>query len=157
MDLQLQFEFYVFISEHLLIFRMSQVVKIIAALGVFFGYPIQFFVMMKIIWPPVKRGYSCAQKYPITMQVMLRFIMIMLTCKCNKFFLNFNKNCNDLFHLQLVLLWSFLNWVYLSHLSVHFAPHHWHLLYQFSLISWYAPRSPRALAPLSIWRISLYW
>ncbi|KAL7743361.1 hypothetical protein ACLKA6_008338 [Drosophila palustris] len=58
---------------------MSQVVKIVAALGVFFGYPIQFFVMMKILWPPVKRGYSCAQKYPITVQVMLRFIMVMLT------------------------------------------------------------------------------
>lgn len=60
---------------------MSQVVKVIAALGVFFGYPIQFFVMMKILWPPVKRGYGCAQKYPITIQVILRFIMVMLTCK----------------------------------------------------------------------------
>lgn len=58
---------------------MSQVVKIVAALGVFFGYPIQFFVMMKIIWPPVKRGYGCAQKYPITLQVILRFFMVMLT------------------------------------------------------------------------------
>lgn len=60
---------------------MSQVVKMVAALGVFFGYPIQFFVMMKILWPPVKRNNSCAQKYPITMQVALRFIMIMMTCK----------------------------------------------------------------------------
>ncbi|XP_030378761.1 proton-coupled amino acid transporter-like protein CG1139 isoform X2 [Scaptodrosophila lebanonensis] len=58
---------------------MSQVVKIVAALGVFFGYPIQFFVMIKILWPPVKRSYSCAQKYPITLQVILRFIMIMMT------------------------------------------------------------------------------
>ncbi|EDV91934.1 proton-coupled amino acid transporter 4 isoform X2 [Drosophila grimshawi] len=58
---------------------MSQVVKIVAALGVFFGYPIQFFVMMKILWPPVKRANGCAQKYPITMQVALRFIMVMLT------------------------------------------------------------------------------
>lgn len=58
---------------------MSQVVKMIAALGVFFGYPIQFFVMMKILWPPVKRANGCAQKYPITMQVALRFIMIMMT------------------------------------------------------------------------------
>ncbi|KAH8397772.1 hypothetical protein KR222_000967, partial [Zaprionus bogoriensis] len=58
---------------------MSQVVKIVAAMGVFFGYPIQFFVMMKILWPPVKRGYSCAQKYPITVQVVLRFIMVMMT------------------------------------------------------------------------------
>lgn len=60
---------------------MPQVVKVVAALGVFFGYPIQFFVMMKIIWPPVKRGYGCAQKYPITIQVVFRFIMVMLTCK----------------------------------------------------------------------------
>ncbi|XP_030379956.1 proton-coupled amino acid transporter 4-like [Scaptodrosophila lebanonensis] len=58
---------------------MSQVVKIVAALGVFFGYPIQFFVMIKILWPPVKRSYSCAQKYPITLQVIWRFIMIMMT------------------------------------------------------------------------------
>lgn len=60
---------------------LPQVVKVVAALGVFFGYPIQFFVMMKIIWPPVKRGYGCAQKYPITIQVVFRFIMVMLTCK----------------------------------------------------------------------------
>lgn len=60
---------------------MSQVVKMVAALGVFFGYPIQFFVMMKILWPPVKRANGCAQKYPITMQVGLRFVMIMMTCK----------------------------------------------------------------------------
>ncbi|KRF82435.1 proton-coupled amino acid transporter-like protein pathetic isoform X1 [Drosophila virilis] len=58
---------------------MSQVVKMVAALGVFFGYPIQFFVMMKILWPPVKRANGCAQKYPITMQVALRFVMIMMT------------------------------------------------------------------------------
>ncbi|ALC49172.1 CG4991, partial [Drosophila busckii] len=58
---------------------LSQVVKIVAALGVFFGYPIQFFVMIKILWPPVKRANSCAQKYPITMQVALRFVMIMMT------------------------------------------------------------------------------
>ncbi|KAH8411631.1 hypothetical protein KR215_007697, partial [Drosophila sulfurigaster] len=58
---------------------MSQVVKIVAALGVFFGYPIQFFVMMKILWPPFKRSYNCAQKNPITIQVILRFFMVMLT------------------------------------------------------------------------------
>ncbi|XP_068154918.1 proton-coupled amino acid transporter-like protein CG1139 isoform X2 [Drosophila tropicalis] len=57
----------------------SQVVKIVAAMGVFFGYPIQFFVMMKILWPPLKRSNGCAQKYPITMQVCLRFIMVMMT------------------------------------------------------------------------------
>lgn len=74
---------------------MSQVVKVVAALGVFFGYPIQFFVMMKILWPPVKRGYGCAQKYPITIQVILRFIMVMLTCK---YTLTDNRfNCNNCF------------------------------------------------------------
>ncbi|XP_039497643.1 proton-coupled amino acid transporter-like protein CG1139 isoform X1 [Drosophila santomea] len=57
----------------------SQVVKVIAALGVFLGYPIQFFVMMKILWPPLKRSNNCAQKYPITMQVCLRFFMVMMT------------------------------------------------------------------------------
>ncbi|XP_017056203.1 proton-coupled amino acid transporter-like protein CG1139 isoform X2 [Drosophila ficusphila] len=57
----------------------SQVVKVIAAVGVFLGYPIQFFVMIKILWPPLKRSNDCAQKYPITMQVCLRFIMVMMT------------------------------------------------------------------------------
>ncbi|XP_015041474.1 proton-coupled amino acid transporter-like protein CG1139 isoform X2 [Drosophila persimilis] len=58
---------------------LSQVVKVVAALGVFLGYPIQFFVMMKILWPPLKRSNSCAQKYPISMQVALRFVMVMMT------------------------------------------------------------------------------
>ncbi|KAH8344781.1 hypothetical protein KR067_007382, partial [Drosophila pandora] len=58
---------------------LSQVVKVVAALGVFLGYPIQFFVMIKIIWPPIKRSNECAQKYPITMQVCLRFVMCMMT------------------------------------------------------------------------------
>ncbi|XP_037937740.1 proton-coupled amino acid transporter-like protein pathetic [Teleopsis dalmanni] len=58
---------------------MSQVVKIIAALGVFFGYPIQFFIMIRIIWPPMKESSSCTQKFPITIQVILRFIMVILT------------------------------------------------------------------------------
>jgi len=62
-------------------YRFSQVVKVVAALGVFLGYPIQFFVMMKILWPPLKRSNNCAQKYPITMQVCLRFVMVMMTCK----------------------------------------------------------------------------
>ncbi|XP_017067393.1 proton-coupled amino acid transporter-like protein CG1139 isoform X1 [Drosophila eugracilis] len=57
----------------------SQVVKVVAALGVFLGYPIQFFVMIKILWPPLKRSNNCAQKYPITIQVCLRFIMVMMT------------------------------------------------------------------------------
>ncbi|KAI8127858.1 Proton-coupled amino acid transporter 4 [Lucilia cuprina] len=58
---------------------LSQVVKIAAALGVFFGYPIQFFIMIRIIWPPMKQNYNSAQKYPITLQVILRFIMVLLT------------------------------------------------------------------------------
>lgn len=53
----------------------------IAALGVFLGYPIQFFVMIKILWPPLKRSNNCTQKYPITSQVCLRFFMVMMTCK----------------------------------------------------------------------------
>ncbi|XP_070074424.1 proton-coupled amino acid transporter-like protein CG1139 isoform X1 [Drosophila takahashii] len=57
----------------------SQVVKVVAALGVFLGYPIQFFVMIKILWPPIKRTNNCSQKYPITMQVCLRFFMVMMT------------------------------------------------------------------------------
>ncbi|KMZ10285.1 proton-coupled amino acid transporter-like protein CG1139 isoform X1 [Drosophila simulans] len=57
----------------------SQVVKVIAALGVFLGYPIQFFVMIKILWPPLKRSSNCSQKYPITSQVCLRFFMVMMT------------------------------------------------------------------------------
>ncbi|XP_011295206.2 neutral amino acid uniporter 4 [Musca domestica] len=59
--------------------KLSQAVKIAAALGVFFGYPIQFFVMMKIIWPPVKQNMAVAQRRPITVQVMFRFIMVLLT------------------------------------------------------------------------------
>ncbi|XP_061395123.1 proton-coupled amino acid transporter 1-like, partial [Musca vetustissima] len=59
--------------------KLSQAVKIAAALGVFFGYPIQFFVMMKIIWPPLKQNMAAAQKRPITVQVMFRFIMVLLT------------------------------------------------------------------------------
>ncbi|XP_073832302.1 neutral amino acid uniporter 4 [Musca autumnalis] len=59
--------------------KLSQIVKLAAALGVFFGYPIQFFVMMKIIWPPLKQNMAVAQRRPITVQVMFRFVMIMLT------------------------------------------------------------------------------
>ncbi|XP_018786627.1 PREDICTED: proton-coupled amino acid transporter 4 [Bactrocera latifrons] len=58
---------------------MSQVVKIVAALGVFFGYPIQFFILIKIIWKPMKESCGVAQSYPITVQVVFRFIMVMCT------------------------------------------------------------------------------
>lgn len=58
---------------------MSQVVKIVAAMGVFFGYPIQFFILIKIIWKPMKESCGVAQSYPITVQVVLRFIMVMCT------------------------------------------------------------------------------
>uniref|UniRef100_A0A1L8EDA2 Putative amino acid transporter n=1 Tax=Haematobia irritans TaxID=7368 RepID=A0A1L8EDA2_HAEIR len=59
--------------------KLSQAVKISAALGVFFGYPIQFFVMMKILWPPMKHNMACAQQRPITIQVVFRFIMVLMT------------------------------------------------------------------------------
>ncbi|KAM7348057.1 proton-coupled amino acid transporter-like protein pathetic [Cochliomyia hominivorax] len=58
---------------------LSQVVKIVAALGVFFGYPIQFYIMIRIIWVPMKQGSPAAQKYPITIQVVLRFFMVLFT------------------------------------------------------------------------------
>ncbi|XP_011178902.2 proton-coupled amino acid transporter-like protein pathetic [Zeugodacus cucurbitae] len=58
---------------------MSQVVKIVAAMGVFFGYPIQFFILIKIIWKPMKESCGVAQKYPISIQVVLRFIMVLCT------------------------------------------------------------------------------
>jgi len=54
----------------------------VAALGVFFGYPIQFFVMIKILWPPLKRNLAIAQQYPIASQVILRFVFVLLTSKC---------------------------------------------------------------------------
>uniref|UniRef100_A0A1B0A3G6 Amino acid transporter transmembrane domain-containing protein n=1 Tax=Glossina pallidipes TaxID=7398 RepID=A0A1B0A3G6_GLOPL len=57
----------------------SQAIKIVAALGVFFGYPIQFFVMIKILWPPLKQHLSYAQSHPIQTQVALRFILILMT------------------------------------------------------------------------------
>ncbi|XP_017487809.1 PREDICTED: proton-coupled amino acid transporter 4-like [Rhagoletis zephyria] len=58
---------------------LSQVVKIVAAMGVFFGYPIQFFILIKIIWAPTKQSCGAAQKYPITFQVLLRFFMVLCT------------------------------------------------------------------------------
>ena len=61
-------------------------VKIAAALGVFFGYPIQFFIMIRIIWPNIKQNSTNAQKYPITIQVVLRFFMVLCTCKYFFFF-----------------------------------------------------------------------
>lgn len=67
-------------------YSLSQVVKIAAALGVFFGYPIQFFIMIRIIWPNIKQNSSNAQKYPITIQVVLRFFMVLCTCKYFHFF-----------------------------------------------------------------------
>ncbi|XP_067639718.1 proton-coupled amino acid transporter 1 isoform X2 [Eurosta solidaginis] len=58
---------------------MSQIVKVLAAIGVFLGYPIQFFVLITIIWKPMKGGFDVTQNYPITMQVLLRFILVLGT------------------------------------------------------------------------------
>lgn len=58
---------------------LSQVVKIVAATGVFMGYPIQFFILIKIIWVPLKQSSRAAQQYPITLQVILRFFLVLST------------------------------------------------------------------------------
>lgn len=47
--------------------------------------------MIKIIWPGIKESMDFAQNYPITAQVILRFIMVMLTCKLKEF-ANYNKD-----------------------------------------------------------------
>uniref|UniRef100_A0A1A9W358 Amino acid transporter transmembrane domain-containing protein n=1 Tax=Glossina brevipalpis TaxID=37001 RepID=A0A1A9W358_9MUSC len=47
----------------------NQAVKLIAALGVFLGYPIQFFIMIKIILPSMLQ--SCGHRHPLLAEVCL--------------------------------------------------------------------------------------
>ncbi|KAI9590062.1 hypothetical protein GQX74_008230 [Glossina fuscipes] len=57
----------------------NQAVKLVAALGVFFGYPIQFFIMFNIIWLPMLQRWKFVQGYRLIVEVSLRFIFIVLT------------------------------------------------------------------------------
>ncbi|XP_055843055.1 neutral amino acid uniporter 4 [Episyrphus balteatus] len=56
----------------------SQVVKIVAALGVFFGYPLQFYILIQIVWPGMQESMNC-NKRPLMGELFFRTIMILLT------------------------------------------------------------------------------
>lgn len=100
------FQLQVFLHLYLILnfsSSLSQVVKIAAALGVFFGYPIQFYIMIRIIWVPMKQSSTAAQKYPITIQVILRFFLVLLTCKFKTFIKTIlNKNIKKFSFLHIV-------------------------------------------------------
>lgn len=58
----------------------GQLVKISASLGVFFGYPLQFYVPVKIMWPSVKNGLKI-HKHPLLGEVIFRALLVICTCK----------------------------------------------------------------------------
>lgn len=56
----------------------SQVVKIVAALGVFIGYPLQFFILIQITFPGIRDTMNCTKR-PLMAELFYRTIMILLT------------------------------------------------------------------------------
>ncbi|KAL5275592.1 SLC36A4 family protein [Megaselia abdita] len=58
----------------------GQLVKISASLGVFFGYPLQFYVPVKIMWPGVKKVFK-VQKHPLIGEIIFRACLVVCTYK----------------------------------------------------------------------------
>ncbi|XP_055913604.1 proton-coupled amino acid transporter 1 isoform X2 [Eupeodes corollae] len=56
----------------------AQAVKVIAALGVFFGYPLQFYILIQIMWPGVKDSINCTKR-PLMGELFFRTLMVLLT------------------------------------------------------------------------------
>lgn len=56
----------------------SQVVKIVAALGVFIGYPLQFYILIQITYPGIRDYMNCTKR-PLMGELFYRTIMIFLT------------------------------------------------------------------------------
>lgn len=63
--------------------RLADSVKILMALGIFFSYPIQFYVCFEIIWQML------ADKLPdnrfIDFEYFSRFLLVLFTCKYCRF------------------------------------------------------------------------
>jgi len=49
------------------------------ATGVLFGYPIQFFVAIQILFPPIVDKMECARKNPIIAELIFRSLMCVVT------------------------------------------------------------------------------
>lgn len=58
----------------------GQLVKISASMGVFFGYPLQFYVPVKIMWPGIKNALK-VHKHPLIGEIIFRVLLVFLTCE----------------------------------------------------------------------------
>ncbi|KAL7027975.1 hypothetical protein ACKWTF_005669 [Chironomus riparius] len=58
---------------------LAQVIIIMVAIGVLFGYPIQFFVAIQILFPPIVEKIEFARKSPVTAELIFRSTMCVVT------------------------------------------------------------------------------
>lgn len=58
---------------------LAQVIILMVALGVAFGYPIQFFVAIQILFPPLLGAITVGQKSPVISELIFRTFMVLVT------------------------------------------------------------------------------
>lgn len=91
----------------------GQLVKISASLGVFFGYPLQFYVPVKIMWPGVRSSLKI-QKRPLIGEIIFRAFLVVCTCEyeliinLDYILFNFNSNSDCQFSFFTVIVGRFI-------------------------------------------------
>ncbi|XP_070508032.1 proton-coupled amino acid transporter-like protein CG1139 [Chironomus tepperi] len=58
---------------------LAQVIIVMVATGVMFGYPIQFFVAIQIMFPPITEKKEYARKNPVTAELIFRSFICLVT------------------------------------------------------------------------------
>lgn len=64
----------------LFIFSLSQVVKLIIALGILLTFSLQFYIPIVIMWPKVVKRFGPFQ-HPVFAELGFRTLLVLLTCK----------------------------------------------------------------------------
>ncbi|XP_055303517.1 proton-coupled amino acid transporter-like protein CG1139 [Sitodiplosis mosellana] len=57
---------------------LAQTVKFMVSLGLLMTYPLQFFVAIQIMWPPIEEKFG-PLKHPLTSQLFFRALLVLLT------------------------------------------------------------------------------
>lgn len=61
--------------------KLAQAVKILFAIGVLLGFPLQFFVAIQIMWPSLVRRFQWKAEGMLIKEMIFRTFMVIVTCK----------------------------------------------------------------------------
>jgi len=109
----MQLKFKEFIKSCLILFstsRLASTVQIVMLLSVILTYPLVFYVLVELTWPPMERRVKVVSLQKVA-EYAFRVLLVLFTCKFQQVYRLWLISLKFRFLISQLVLFSFISWV----------------------------------------------